>query len=95
MNNLKSININELKEVESPNIIDIREPEELYVGTIENSRNIPTMGLLMNASNFLDKDKEYYIYCASGNRSMQVCSHLTNDGYNVVNLEGGYSGYHN
>lgn len=93
MNKQKSININEVKLIDDAKIIDIREQEELSVGLIEGSIHIPMMGLLLNPSEFLEKTQTYYVYCASGMRSANTCSKLNEQGYNLVNLEGGYFGY--
>ncbi len=40
-----------------------------------------------------DKNKTYYIHCKSGNRSAKACEYLTKQGYDVVNLDGGYNAY--
>ncbi|MEX5934806.1 persulfide response sulfurtransferase CstA [Mammaliicoccus sciuri] len=40
-----------------------------------------------------DKNKTYYIHCKSGNRSAKACEYLAKQGYDVVNLDGGYSAY--
>lgn len=93
MQEFKTININQLNQIENPNLIDIRENEELIVGQIEGSRHIPMMGLIMNKEQFLDKGETYYIYCAAGGRSYQVCSLLADSGYDVVNLDGGFASY--
>lgn len=95
MQEFKTININQIKEYTNPNVIDIRESEELGVGAIEGSKHIPMMGLIMNKEQFLNKEDTYFIYCAAGGRSFQTCSMLASAGYNVVNLDGGYSNYQN
>lgn len=93
MQEFKTININQIKEYTNPIIIDIRESEELGVGVVEGSKHIPMMGLIMNKEQFLNKEDTYFIYCAAGGRSYQTCSMLASAGYNVVNLDGGYSSY--
>ena len=42
---------------------------------------------------YLSKNKKYYIYCNSGTNSRKLCLHLTNLGYDVVDLIGGYKDY--
>ncbi len=93
MNDLKTININQLSEISNPDIIDIREKMELASGVVPGSKHIPMMGLIMNKEQFLDKGQTYYIYCAAGGRSMQTCTLLADAGYDVVNLDGGFAGY--
>ena len=39
------------------------------------------------------KNKTYYIYCKSGNRSRKTSQFLAQRGYDVVNLDGGYTAY--
>lgn len=93
MNELKTININEIKSMDNIELIDIREADEVRSGMIKGAKHVPMMGLIMNPDNFLNKDTEYYIYCASGGRSMQTCAHLNNLGYKTVNLAGGIASY--
>ncbi|MDN5809407.1 MAG: DsrE/DsrF/DrsH-like family protein, partial [Staphylococcus equorum] len=40
-----------------------------------------------------EKNKTYYIHCKSGNRSAKVSEYFSEQGYDVVNLEGGYQAY--
>ncbi len=93
MNDFKTIDINEVKDIEGANIIDIREQAELAGGVVTGSKHIPMMGLIMNKEQFLNKDECYYIYCAAGGRSMQTCAVLADAGYEVVNLAGGFGSY--
>lgn len=90
---MKNIDINEIKNLEGIEIIDVREVEEYKQYHLENTTNIPMMGLMMNAGEFLDKSKTYYIMCAAGGRSMQVCMNLEEQGYDVVNLDGGIGSF--
>jgi rhodanese-related sulfurtransferase len=73
-------------------IIDARTPRECAEGIIENAIMID----FLDAPNFkseiekLDKDKNYYVYCRSGNRSGQACQLLDGLGIkNTYNLSGG------
>lgn len=93
MQDFKTININDLGQLGDVNVIDIREAGELAVGAVAGSKHIPMMGLIMNKDQFLNKNETYYIYCAAGGRSFQTCSMLASAGYDVVNLDGGYSSY--
>lgn len=90
---MKSININDIKELNNINLIDVREVDEYKQKSIPGSINIPMMGLMTNHEQFLNKGEKYYIMCLSGGRSYQVASHLDKEGYDIVNLEGGISSY--
>ncbi len=90
----KSIKASELKGmVGRVNIIDIRKNYLYNLGSIPSSKNIPNNFLLMDPSKYLDKSKEYYIYCTQGMESVKTCSKLDNMGYKVVNVLGGYHDY--
>ena len=72
-------------------LIDVRTPEEYAQGHLKNAVNInfndPTFA---NDMDKLDKSKELYIYCRSGNRSGKASKQLGNMGFTkVYDLEGG------
>ena len=73
-------------------ILDVRTPEEVEEGYIPDSINIDIylgQGFLDGIEE-LDKSKNYYVYCRSGNRSRQACALMRNIGIpNTYNLEGG------
>ncbi|NER12326.1 rhodanese-like domain-containing protein [Leptobacterium flavescens] len=74
-------------------ILDVRTPEEVEEGYIPNSTNIDIyLGQgFMEEIQKLDKSKNYYIYCRSGNRSGQACTIMNQLGFeNTYNLEGGF-----
>lgn len=90
---MKSININEIKKLNNINLIDVRESYEYEEGTIKGAKNIPMREIILNSSNFLNKNEKYYIMCRLGQRSLQTCHELKKQGYDVINLEGGYISY--
>lgn len=91
---LKNIDVNSLKnKIGSVNIIDIRSVEKYNTSHIETSINIPMEYLIANTSKYLSKDKQYFIYCQYGKTSVKVCLKLYNEGYNVVNIFGGYEAW--
>ncbi|PSL07854.1 rhodanese-like domain-containing protein [Cecembia rubra] len=72
-------------------IIDVRTAGEFHSGKIKGARNIDLMspGFMGQIQN-LPKDKKYYIYCRSGNRSGQACDIMSQLGFeNTYNLAGG------
>lgn len=91
-----SIDIKEIDRISLSNnsrIIDIRDKYEYILGNIKNSINIPLNYILTLPDKYLDFDKTYYIYCESGSKSRKVCTFLSELGYNVVDLIGGYTEY--
>ncbi|RKN78345.1 rhodanese-like domain-containing protein [Ulvibacterium marinum] len=73
-------------------ILDVRTPEEVDEGYIPNAVNIDIyLGQeFVDELGKLDKEKNYYVYCRSGNRSRQACAILNSIGIeNAYNLEGG------
>ena len=75
------------------NIIDIRKNFMYNLGSIPTSKNIPKEYLLTFPDKYLNKNDIYYIYCSAGMESVKVCDTLTNMGYKVVNVLGGYHDY--
>jgi rhodanese-related sulfurtransferase len=76
-------------------LIDVRTPGEHASGHIPNSENINVMGPdFVSKLEFLDKEKAYYVYCASGNRSKTACSQMVYMGFkNVNNVRMGMMGW--
>ena len=79
--------------VESGNgiILDVRTPGEVAQGYIENSVIIDIYDQNFIAElNKLPKDKEVYVYCASGVRSVQAAEILQQNGFtHIYNLREG------
>lgn len=73
------------------NVIDVRRPGEYAGMHLEKAMNIPLDTLLKNADS-LDKEKEYFVHCAGGYRSMVAASVLKAKGFQrVKNVTGGFS----
>lgn len=90
------INIEEIKNLdfEKQILIDTRDKEEVELGKIENSINIPLNDLRNNLDK-LDKKKEIIVYCAVGLRGYIAARLLKANGFKVKNLNGGYKTYSN
>lgn len=74
-------------------ILDVRTPEEVAEGYIPNAANIDFyLGQeFLDEVEKLDKSKNYYVYCRSGNRSGQACAMMNSVGFkNAYNLDGGF-----
>ena len=89
----ESISVTDLKKLSNPNLIDIRSIEKYNNKHIMNAINIPLDQLLIKPEKYLMREKEYYIYCQKGIQSRKLCHILTNNGYNVVNVSGGYESW--
>ncbi len=90
----KSVQVNGLYElVGQVNLIDVREIQEFKMGTIRTAKNIPMGMLLASPEKYLDKNQTYYLMCQSGGRSGRCTRTLAKQGYDVINVEGGYGSY--
>lgn len=88
------ISVTELKRmIPGIKIIDIRDNYQFNMGSIPTSINIPTNFLLTNPDIYLNKNSTYYLYCEYGTTSKKVCNQLSNKGFNVINILGGFSEY--
>lgn len=88
---LESISVSEL--YSKSNIIDIRSIEKYNNNHIEGSINIPFEKLITNPSKYLKRNEIYYIYCQRGVQSRKICQILKNQGFRVVNINGGYEAW--
>jgi rhodanese-related sulfurtransferase len=71
-------------------LLDVRTAGEFASGTINGARNLDvTSPQFRTALQSLDKNKEYYVFCRSGNRSGSACDLLTAQGLKAYNLAGG------
>ncbi|MBT8285174.1 MAG: rhodanese-like domain-containing protein [Flavobacteriaceae bacterium] len=73
-------------------ILDVRTPEEIEEGIIKDAMHIDiyTGQAFVDELQKLDKSKNYYVYCRSGNRSGQACAIMNSLGFdNAYNLQGG------
>ena len=75
-------------------VLDVRTQDEVDEGMIPNSIHIDIyrgQGFIDEIEK-LDKTKNYYVYCRSGNRSGQACAIMNQLGFdNAFNLEGGFN----
>lgn len=89
----ESISVTNIKQLNRPNLIDIRSIEKYNNKHIMDAVNIPLEQLLIRPEKYLMKEKKYYIYCQKGIQSRKLCQILTNKGYNVSNISGGYEAW--
>ena len=75
-------------------LIDVRTEDEFSEGYIPNAINIDVKEpqAFLDKINALDKTKNFYVYCRSGQRSTQACAVMNQmcDIPNTFNLIGGF-----
>lgn len=91
---MKSITIEGLEQLsgEDSCIIDIRPKEQYDRGTFPGAVNIP-MEQFEEKQPELPRDKTLYLICHTGDRSQNYVELLEEDGYDAVNVAGGYRAY--
>ena len=72
--------------------LDVRDPEELAIGMIDGALNIP-LGELRQRLNEIPHSKRVVVYCQVGQRGYFAARILKQNGFDVVNLSGGYKTY--
>lgn len=78
-------------------LVDVRTAEEYGSGHIENALNIDVKqdDFEEIAIKTLPKNKTVAVYCRSGRRSKKAAEILSQNGYNVIELDSGYTGWTN
>lgn len=91
---ISSIQVADLQQAKTEDIyvLDVRNYSDLQQGTIPNSRHIQLEDLRSQLES-LPKDREIVVYCESGSRSYSACRLLQQNGFRVINLDGGYLSY--
>ena len=77
--------------------LDVRSIDEYASGHIAKAINIDVMkdDFKTKATSLLPKDKTIALYCRSGRRSKKAAGILTENGYKVIELNSGISGWIN
>jgi len=91
---IKSITVDEFAEImkreKNVNLLDVRKESEYLSEHVENSENTP-LDFINDSMLKIDKNKSYYVHCASGYRSMIFISTLKARGYDkLVEIAGGF-----
>ncbi|CAH1204161.1 Rhodanese-related sulfurtransferase [Candidatus Nitrotoga sp. BS] len=83
-------------------VLDVREPAEFMLGTIEGALNIPR-GILEVAADrqytgrreeLMDRDKKWLLLCASSGRSAMAAAVMQQMGFkNIKNINGGIAAW--
>jgi rhodanese-related sulfurtransferase len=69
-------------------LLDVREDDEWQLGHAPGAVHIPMADIPARAEE-LDYDREIYVICRQGGRSLQVVRYLTHIGFDAVNIAGG------
>ena len=72
-------------------LVDLRSPEKYSLGTLEGAVNISFDDLDKLFS--LPYDKRIVLFCQIGRYSSEIAELLSDNGYETVDLEGGYIRY--
>ncbi|MFC0775419.1 MBL fold metallo-hydrolase [Terrimonas alba] len=90
---IKSISAEELSllaETNDINILDVRKNSEFNSEHVINAENAP-LDFINDSMLQIDKNRTYYVHCASGYRSMIFASVLRARGYdNLIDIKGGF-----
>lgn len=73
-------------------IVDMRDPQSVTYGLIDNALNMPGDSILENIDS-IENDKKIIIYCAKGEMSSDLVSKVQNIGRDAYSLEGGYASW--
>ena len=81
----------QIESATSPQILDVRTPQEFSEQHIESATNIDWNGnSFEQQAQQLDKEKTVYVYCKSGGRSAKASEKLSEMGFtDIVELDGG------
>ena len=94
---MKEITFNDFYQLyqnEQLSLVDVREVEEFQTLHLEGAQNLP-LSQLTDTYEQLDKDQLYYVICKSGMRSARACQFLAEQGYDVINVQGGMTAFEN
>lgn len=94
MDTMGSLNVEKFEKVfrmhSADSIMDVRRPGEYSAEHIKDADNFP-LDYLNDFMSELDKNKEYFVHCAGGYRSVIAGSILKARGFDkIVNIEGGF-----
>lgn len=94
IDSIKSVTPEELSEIQkqaSQPVLDVRKASEYNSEHVLNAINVP-LDFLNESMVKIDRDKTYYVHCASGYRSMLFISILQARGYrNLIDVTGGFN----
>jgi rhodanese-related sulfurtransferase len=88
---VSALELSEIMQDETVNILDVRKASEHYSEHLLNAINAP-LDSVNESMALIDKRKTYYVHCAGGYRSMVFISILRARGYrNLIDVKGGFT----
>jgi rhodanese-related sulfurtransferase len=69
-------------------LLDVREDDEWQRGHAPGAQHIP-LGDVPARIGEIDTDKQLYVICHAGGRSLRVSQYLQRNGYEPINVDGG------
>lgn len=97
-NNYKTVEPEEFSKVVSSsgvNVLDVRTKDEYDSGHIKGAKNLDVTSpdFIKEAEEMLPKDVPLAVYCRTGKKSTMASNMLSEDGYNIINLDGGITAW--
>lgn len=89
---MKEISVTGLAGVDSPFVVDVREPDEYASGHADGAVSIPLGEISLRAGE-IPRGAPVYLICQSGRRSSLAGAALSADGVDAVNVVGGTSAW--
>ena len=88
---IRSIDVKTFEEINPTNVVDVRKQGEWNASHLVNAALLPLDNILENYMEY-SREKDTFIHCAGGYRSVIACSILLQHGMdNIINIEGGFS----
>lgn len=72
-------------------LLDVRKPDEFVAGHLAGAHLLNWLDTetFKEGAKSLDKSKTIYVYCRSGRRSNEAANYLAEQGYRVIDMDGG------
>lgn len=87
---IRSVSVEELSEISEATIVDARKNSEFKSEHVQGAINAP-LDYINDSMKLIVDDKDHYVHCASGYRSVIFTSILQSRGYrNLVDVKGGF-----
>ena len=87
MNQIPSVSVSDLPD--DALVVDVREPDEWSAGHAPNAVHIPMGDIPARLDELPSTDESLPVICRSGNRSGRAVQWLVQQGFDVVNVDGG------